>query len=447
MELSIVKYIKEYGLSKALTDFSLKVSVYDKKMILRYSQLDSPMAHKEVQECRGLILEKDTLKVMSLAYTKFFNLGEGNAAQIDWNTAHVYDKVDGTKIQMYYDWHKNVWHVGTTGTAEAEGEINNRPNTTFASLFWETVKKYPKFDTELLNKDIVYIYELMTPYNIVVTPHSESMLTLTGARNRETLNEIKYDGLKDISIMLGVPLVKRFDLNANADELLKTFINMPWSQEGYVVCDANFNRIKIKNPAYLAVHHLKDKTAAYNIMEVVKSNEIEEFAATFVERREEITKLKNQYDLLIIILENMWDVLKKKLPLDDSAAEKKRFALSVKEFIENNPLFKTFEGMFFGLQGGRIKSVKECIREFDNKVLYLFFTKKVDLTDIKSYNVLYDTKEEYLERVLERNFDFEYPESVIKDNKEYFINCWKNGLGCYKALVFFEYPIRDEKNN
>jgi hypothetical protein len=37
------------------------------------------MALPEMQECRGLILELDTWKVMSLAFKKFFNSEEGNA--------------------------------------------------------------------------------------------------------------------------------------------------------------------------------------------------------------------------------------------------------------------------------------------------------------------------------------------------------------------------------
>jgi hypothetical protein len=40
MELAIVKYIKEHGLSKALGDFNLKVRVYqDKKLLVRCSIL------------------------------------------------------------------------------------------------------------------------------------------------------------------------------------------------------------------------------------------------------------------------------------------------------------------------------------------------------------------------------------------------------------------------
>jgi hypothetical protein len=37
---------------------------------------------------------------------------------------------------------------------------------------------------------------------------------------------------------------------------------MVWYDEGYVIVDANFNRVKVKKPAYVAVHHLKGKSTS-----------------------------------------------------------------------------------------------------------------------------------------------------------------------------------------
>jgi len=96
-ELAIVTYIKKHGIDKAIKDFNLKSRVYLSKILVKYDQLSSPtiMAMPEVQECRGLILDRDTWKVLSLAFQKFFNSEEGNAHKIDWNTAHVLEKLDG----------------------------------------------------------------------------------------------------------------------------------------------------------------------------------------------------------------------------------------------------------------------------------------------------------------------------------------------------------------
>ena len=370
--LKIQKYIIENGFEKAVNDFQLKVREYDNKVLLKYDQLSAPtlMANIEVQECRGLILEKDTWNVMSLAFTKFFNADESNAHKVDWNTAHVLEKLDGTLIQVYWDWVSNEWLAGTTGTAEGEGEVNNKMGTTFNSLFWDTVTKQYVLNPCLLDKNHVYVFELTTPYNIVVKPHGESSATLLTVRNRVTLKELSWKDLYMVSESLRVPLVKKFDLNANnVGVLLRTFEGMPWSEEGYVVVDANFNRIKIKNPAYVAVHHLKGKTAEHNIITIVKSNEIEEFASTFPERKDELLRLKENYDKLTEKLNNVWFELSTRKPKNITREEKKRYAMDVFEVCGKYDL-KQFTGLYFGLVDGKVSSVEEFIVNYDDKLLY-----------------------------------------------------------------------------
>ena len=370
--LTIQKYIIENGFEKAVNDFQLKVREYDNKVLMKYNQLAAPtlMANIEVQECRGLILEKNTWNVMSLAFTKFFNADESNAHKVDWNTAHVLEKLDGTLIQVYWDWVSNEWLAGTTGTAEGEGEVNNKMGTTFNSLFWDTVTKQYALNPCLLDKNHVYVFELTTPYNIVVKPHGESSATLLTVRNRVTLKELSWKDLYMVSESLRVPLVKKFDLNANnVGVLLKTFENMPWSEEGYVVVDANFNRIKIKNPAYVAVHHLKGKTAEHNIITIVKSNEIEEFASTFPERRDELFRLKENYDKLTDRLNDVWSELIVRKPKDITKEEKKRYAMDVFEVCDKYDL-KQFTGLYFGLVDGKVSSVEEFVVNYDDKLLY-----------------------------------------------------------------------------
>lgn len=144
---------------------------------------------------------------------------------------------------------------------------------------------------------------------------------------------------------------------------------MPWSEEGYVVVDANFNRIKIKNPAYVAVHHLKGKTAEHNIITIVKSNEIEEFASTFPERKDELFRLKENYDLLIEKLNNVWFELSTLKPKNITKEEKKRYAQAVFEVCGKYDL-KQFTGLYFGLVDGKVSSVEDFVLNYDDKLLY-----------------------------------------------------------------------------
>ena len=372
MELAVVKYIKEHGIEKTILDFKLKTKVYENKILLKYDQLVSPtlMALPEMQDCRGLILDRNDFSEMSMAFRKFFNSEEGNAHKIDWSTAYVLEKLDGSMMQVYWDKYQEKWFAATSGTAEGEGEVNNKMGTTFNELFWKTVTEKYNFNPSQLNKDFCFVFELTTPYNIVVKPHGESSVALLTARNVRTLEEVSREELLNIGSVLNVPVVKSYDLNqGNIGALLRTFENMVWHDEGYVVCDANFNRVKVKNPAYVAVHHLKGKSAEHNILTIVKSNEIEEFASTFPDRKDELYKLKENYDKLINKLNLVWVELETRKPKNIMPAEKKKFAQAVFEVCGKHDI-KIFTGLYFGLADGKIASVEDFMFNYDDKALY-----------------------------------------------------------------------------
>jgi hypothetical protein len=324
----------------------------------------------EVQDCRGLILRKDTWEVMCCSFRKFFNSAEGKAATIDWDTAIVMEKLDGSLIQLYFDDVKNQWFAATSGTGEGEGEVNNKLGTTFNDLFFETAGKYEGFDLTLLNKAYTYVFELTTPYNIVVKPHGVSSVSLLTMRNNSTLEEVTYDELVVKGKELSLPVVTKYDLNVTkVDDLLTILENVPWHDEGYVVMDAKFNRVKIKNPAYVAVHHLKSKTGEHHIMTIVKTNEVDEFVATFPDRKDEIERLKSNYDKLILELEDIWVELEKVKCVDESPSERKRFAEALFA-VTNVKGHKQFNGLFFGLNNNKFESVKSYMLEYDDKILY-----------------------------------------------------------------------------
>lgn len=278
--------------------------------------------------------------------------------------------VHNSCIQVYFDWTKNVWYAGTTGTAEGEGEVNNKSGTTFNQLFWNTVKDKYNLDTSKLTKGYTYVFELTTPYNIVVKPHGESSASLLTVRNLETLKEVSFEELTVIAETLGVPRVKAYDLNIkNVGTLLKTFEDMDSFFEGYVIVDINHNRVKVKSPKYVAIHHLKNRTAEYAIMDVIKANEVEEFISVIPERQKEVLSLKENYDKLSEKLHKIWSDVEVLKPKNITPKEKKKFAEAVFETCEKNNI-KHFSGLFFGLYDGKFSSVIEYLQKYDSKKLY-----------------------------------------------------------------------------
>jgi hypothetical protein len=102
---------------------------------------------------------------------------------------------------------------------------------------------------------------------------------------------------------------------------------------------------------------------------IIKSNEIEEFASTFPERREELYKLKESYDSLLAKLNIVWCELILHKPKNIEPSEKKRFAAAVFSISEKHNV-KEFTALFFGLNDGKISSVEDYLLNYDDKRLY-----------------------------------------------------------------------------
>lgn len=246
---------------------------YPNLVLFRYNQIESPFAEEIVRECRGIILdESDNWRVVSRAFDKFFNYGEGHAANIDWATARVQEKIDGSLAVLY--WYDSKWHVATSGTPDASGDVNDF-GITFAELFWRNYKYELPVDN-----GYCFYFELTSPFNRVVVQHPTEGLTLLGARDLKTQLEVSS---VDAHLMCGVPYVREFTLTS-FDEIAATFTEMsPLSQEGYVVVDGAFNRVKVKHPGYVALHHAKDGISRKAFVEIVRNGERSEVLSAFPE--------------------------------------------------------------------------------------------------------------------------------------------------------------------
>jgi hypothetical protein len=111
-------------------------------------------------------------------------------------------------------------------------------------------------------------------------------------------------------------------------------------------------------------------------MEIIKSNEIDEFVSTFPEREDEINKLRFNYEALIIGLDMIWNYLKDNhLPKDNTPEEKKRFALYLIDLLDKQPNIKRFQGMYFSLANGTLSSIRDYLKDYDNKELYNMLNK------------------------------------------------------------------------
>ena len=287
------------GLKLLEVKYGIKVKrhgKYPQLVLLKYSQIDSPFQEPIVRECRGLILnESENWDVVCYTYSKLFNAFEPLAATIDWSTAKVQEKLDGSLMQLFS--YSGEWLVATSGTPDAQTPIGDY-GTTFYDMFWRVFQTPPP-GLEL-DKGYCYAFELCCPENRVVVQHSKLRLVLHGIRDLATGLELDPLGSRWCSVF---ETPKSFPLTS-VNECLEAAKHLdPLQQEGYVVVDASFNRVKVKSPAYLALHHSKDGLLSQKKMAlIIRTGESEEFKtalSAFPELRPHFDKLVTRYDEIV----------------------------------------------------------------------------------------------------------------------------------------------------
>ncbi|GAQ80179.1 hypothetical protein KFL_000480200 [Klebsormidium nitens] len=235
---------------------------YDMLAIIRK---ESTWQLPEVRQARGIILEKETNRVVCRPFDKFFNAGEPDQKRdpLDWATARVYEKLDGSLMKAYF--YKGAWRVATNRTVDAsDAKIHMASSDrTFRDVFDETWPQFPAG----LHPDYTYMFELCHPETRVVVPHAQGRLVYLGARHMPTHREVFPEDLP----VPGLDLPQRFDI-ASEEDCLALAAKLPFSEEGFVAVDSMFRRAKIKSPAYLWLAHAgsnpsKDlRTVVFNVL-------------------------------------------------------------------------------------------------------------------------------------------------------------------------------------
>jgi hypothetical protein len=344
MELLVQKYLREGGTLESLKETfavsSRRGTRYPNLVLLKYNQIESPMGDPLVQECRGLILDsEDDWRVVCFPFKKFFNHGEANAATIDWAAANVFEKLDGSMMTLYN--YRSYWNVSTSGVPDAQCTVGSE-GMTFSDLFWETWNSLG-LSLDSLDPSTCYMFELMTPENRVVIPHSKRNLVLIGARGLGTFQEFHPEVVGQYERL---PYVRSFSLKSVEDVMAAAATLGGLDQEGFVVCDYAYNRVKIKSPKYVAFHHLKDSLSSKRMADIVRANEGDEFLTYFPEMRPLFEGIKARYEDLVWQVESVWNQ-------NRHIEDRKEFAMMVKG--------RAWSPILFDMKSGRSTNVREYL--------------------------------------------------------------------------------------
>lgn len=372
MELAIVKFLKQFKtVEEAVSAIKEKYAIHvnasgehPNLLQFKYDQIDSPTKKQLVQEARGIILDStDDWRVIAYPFNRFFNHGDSKAAKIDWETASIWEKVDGSLMFMY--WYKDAWHVASSGLPDAAGMVKDA-DVTFKDLFWNTWGDlgyaFP------LDKYVTHMFELTTPENVVVVPQGEHKITFIGARDIQTGVEYSID---NELFPNGWHRPRRFAVTSEENAIEMCNQMNPMEQEGFVIVDRKFNRVKMKSPQYAAIAHLGltkeqiiEKGLDLNkydenlqlkwMLKIILTNEGDEFLVYYPQYEKMYKFLRETYDRFIGDLEAFYGEVKDIEAQWDYANK-----------VKSHPL----SGIFFQLKNGRIGSVMEGVRNTDIKKL------------------------------------------------------------------------------
>lgn len=309
MELKIVNFIKTHSNWEELltsSPYNLTIKRDGKLILFKYNQINSDFNEEICCEARGLILEEGTWKVVRMAFKKFFNLGEGFAAHIDWDTAIATEKIDGSIISVFF--YDGKWRIATNSTIDAfKAELNGvGPYKTFGELFESVLplSRFSEFSNILAHQ--CYTFELVSPYNKVVIDYPETKVYLLSIRNMNTLVEHPLDEVEEFAARFGFTVPERYDLNNEAD-YRKVVEQMPEGHEGIVVRDENGERVKIKTLLYFEMHRAKNNgvITLEHIVDLICANDHYEFLSYFPKYQSVFDDVKRQIDHSEVVLEKV----------------------------------------------------------------------------------------------------------------------------------------------
>ena len=238
--MKIEDFIKLDDFEKQCEEKHIKIVRDGDYMLLKYD-IDADFTDPIVKQSRGIIFKNG--EVICKPFDKFCNYGEAGADDIDWASARVQQKIDGSLIKAFYD--NGYWHFATSGTICAQkAECGDM---TFLDVIHKADNFY-KIPFEDMDKEKTYLFELVSPYTRVVIDYPKTHLYHIGTR-KLTGEEVNED--------IGIEKPKEYDIHTLEDCIKAAEELNPNDEvefEGFVVVDKDYHRIKVKSPEYILMH-------------------------------------------------------------------------------------------------------------------------------------------------------------------------------------------------
>lgn len=334
MPLAVVEYLKKHPLEQLLEEFPIRASthiIHDNWVNLDYTSMaydEAIKSHPIVCECRGLLLDMETLIPVARGFDRFFNYGELNTNFNFSSSFTVYPKLDGSLIMLYYA--HNHWRWKTRGSANAHGTLNvsnlEKGFLTFEDLC-DGLLLVNGWDLHALPRQYTYMFELTSQYNPVVVRYKAPTLSLLAIRHTLSGQFVDHQDLVATAGKLfgEANVLQPIFVTNNIDEVTEYVNSLDGLQdEGVVLVDENNQRLKIKNAEWCKLHKKVWGITQRKAVELVIENDadIDEICVYFPDLKTVVEKTRRDLTIMYEKLYSEYEAIKD-IPLQ------KDFALEV----------------------------------------------------------------------------------------------------------------------
>ncbi len=264
---------------------------------------------------RGLVVQKppqgfsgDVLQLIkSFPFIRFFNQGETQADSINLSNSEMLEKMDGTMVGVFFpsgNPHDPHWHTRNMLNAhqpDMDLEVGGfgGGQHKLMELIGQYVKRLNFTEEDVYH---TYVFEFIHEASAVLTKYKQDQwgLYLLAGRNLQTHKEESENDLDQTAARIGAGRPRRWDAVADEQEIARMMRDLSAEIEdfeGVVFRDRDTGkRVKLKDPEYVAKHHMIGDTSYKRLIPKVLEGEADEILSYFPHVRDKVEKIMSRHE-------------------------------------------------------------------------------------------------------------------------------------------------------
>lgn len=327
------------------------------KIYVYYPGMRADLSHPIVRETQGLMLYGD-----GEILTKMYNFPEEVSIRDPWpgNDLKVSELPDGQLLSIYNL--ESKWRVASHTKVMANDYMKvNLPGMTYATELMAILGGQEKFSTS--HPDLVYVFNLVSKYDIRVMPYTQQIAYLMTIVDRRTGKEL------DVDVIQSVAKRMKFERPASG-AYCKTLTPG-------IMINSNEGRFYVANPIY---------TAIYNALQAGTKVSPTHMAKIFSKLRDErdldvVGLTFDKYERMLDLIEDAYSKTVRELHLLWNDA--RLFRNSPAEFagaVKDHPL----NFLMFQYKDGEVTDIRKAVQNLKPEKL-IEMAKAVNPTAFETY--------------------------------------------------------------